>query len=202
MAKTPDKATPSPEDPRVTRSKRIILATSLEIMSELGVNSTTVEAIAERSGVAKTTIYRHWPSKAELVIDAFEELATSPIDPDTGSLAGDLTALANGLAIALAKGRWTSLLPSLIESAERHPDLAALHQRFADSRHEAVRSVVGRARSRGEVRSDVSDDELIDLIAGPLFYRRLVAHDPADNRYASRLATLVLELVTPKDTPV
>ncbi len=185
------------QDPRVTRSKESILRATLDLLVENGVAATTIEAIADRSGVAKTTIYRHWASKPELVIDAFKSLTREGKVPDTGSLEGDLEALAVGLSRALASGRFASLLPSLIDAAQRDPEMSKLHDRFAADREMTVRHIVTRARSRGEIRDDVSDSDVVDLIAGPIFYRRLVAHDRLDARSAKRLAELISELVTP-----
>lgn len=185
------------EDPRVTRSKEAILKATIDLLAEHGVSATTIEAIADRSGVAKTTIYRHWVGKPELVIDAFESLTQEGKTPDTGSFEGDLEALAVGLSRALASGRFASLLPSLIDAAQRDPEMSKLHDRFAADREMTVRQIVTRARSRGEIRDDVSDSDVVDLVAGPIFYRRLVAHDRLDARSAKRLAELVSELVTP-----
>lgn len=183
------------EDPRVTRSKRAVLQATLELLAENGVAATTIESISDRSGVAKTTIYRHWAGKPELVIAAFESLTPAATDPDTGSLAGDLEALAVGLSKALGSGRFASLLPSLIDAAERDRELSKLHRRFAASRERAVRRIVDRARARGELRDDITDNEVVDLIAGPIFYRRLVAHARLDAGAARRLAAMVAELV-------
>lgn len=185
------------EDPRVARSKEAILKATLDLLAENGVTATTIEAIAERSGVAKTTIYRHWAGKPELVIDAFASLTPPDKDPDTGSLRGDLEALIVGFSKALASGRFAALLPSLIDAAERDPEMSKLHHRFATDRETAVRRIVTRARARGEVREDLTDSEVVDLVAGPIFYRRLVANDRLDARSAKRLAELIVELAAP-----
>lgn len=185
------------QDPRVTRSKEAVVAATVALLAERGVGATSIEAIADRSGVAKTTIYRHWPGKAELVIDAFESLMDEPHDPDTGSFETDLVALAVGLSHALDSGPWSELLPSLVDAAERDPDLAVLHGRLVEGRHAAVRAVVSRARSRGEVRNDVVDLDIIELVAGPLFYRRMMGRDPLDRDRAERIARLVAAAVAP-----
>lgn len=155
---------------------------------------TTIEAISESSGVAKTTIYRHWSGKAPLVMDAFESMMAAPVVPDYGSLLADLSALAEGLAAALRHSAWADALPSLIDAAERDPGLADLHRRMAGLRHEGVREILRRARDRGEITGDITDDEIIDLIAGPLFYHRLVGHAGPDPALARRIAVLVHRL--------
>ncbi|MDO8105643.1 TetR/AcrR family transcriptional regulator [Isoptericola sp. b441] len=89
-------------DPRVVRSRAAVLAAATQLLATDGVAGTTIEAVAARSGVAKTTIYRHWPDQRALVRDAFGVALPMPAAPDTGTLAGDLLALATGLARALA----------------------------------------------------------------------------------------------------
>ncbi len=169
---------------------------TLALLAESGVAATTIEAIADRSGVAKTTIYRHWDSKPKLVIDAVESLTREGTVPDTGSFGGDLESLAVGLSGALTSGPFASLLPSLIDAAQRDPEMSKLHERFAADREMTVRHIVTRARSRGEIRDDVSDNDVVDLVAGPIFYRRLVAPSRLDARSARRLAELISEMLS------
>lgn len=136
------------EDPRVVRSKQRIVAGCLDVMEDRGVAATTVEEISERSGVAKTTIYRHWTDRSSLVIDALASLLDDPVDPDTGSFAGDLAVLANGLGAGLSESRWSALLPSIIDAAEHDPELARLHREMTDRRHGVVRAVTARSSAR------------------------------------------------------
>lgn len=182
-------------DPRVARSRAVVLDATTALLAERGIESTTIEAIAARSGVAKTTIYRHWPDKAALVVDAIDRLAGPVVDPDTGSLDGDLRALASGLAAGLASGPWSEVLPSLIDGIQRDPALAARHRTTTEARHSTVRAILARARSRGEIDARVSDDDVIALIAGPLFHRRLVEGHRPGRAFADRLVDHVLLLV-------
>lgn len=184
------------EDPRVTRSKRAVLDATLELLSERGAAATTIEGISDLSGVAKTTIYRHWDTKADLFIAAFDSLVETPRDANTGSFTGDLEALAKGLARGLRSGRAASLLPTLVEAAERDPEMAKLHARFAAARTQVALLVIRRGRERGEVRDDLSDEEIVALIAGPLFYARMVEHEPPTEAAAEHLARLVAELAS------
>lgn len=183
------------DDPRVVRSKEAILKATVQIMAEKGVAAASVEAIAQHSGVAKTTIYRHWPDRAGLLVDAYASQMEAPRDPDTGTLHGDLEALAMGLAKGLGEGPWASLLPSLIDAAERDPELARLHAEFAADRDATVAAVVARARSRGEIRAGIEDRDVIELIAGPLLYRRMIGHQAPTLGRARHIAALVVRLV-------
>lgn len=182
----------------MARSRASVLTAAVELLAEHGFESTSIEAISERSGVAKTTIYRHWDDKAALVLDVIESLVRDPVDPDTGSLEGDLAALAKGLARGLQAGPWAAMLPSLVEAAERDADVARMNQEFTAARHAMVKKIVARARSRGEIRGEVDDDDIIELVAGPLFYRRLVTGERIDRDHAVRVAGLVAELAAPR----
>lgn len=180
------------EDPRVARSKAAIIDATIELLGERGVADTTIEAIAERSGVAKTTIYRHWDSKPEVVIAAIHTMIQAPVDPDTGDLRRDLESLLGGLAAALTDSRLAPLLPSLIDAAERDPEFAAVHRRFASGRQRTVRHVLERGLERGELRSDVDLDEVMEHLAGPLFFRRLVRHQPIPPVRVRRIVDVVM----------
>lgn len=187
------------EDPRVARSKAAVQEAAIAVISERGVADATVEEIAARSGVAKTTIYRHWPNRSALILNVVDGLARSPRDPDTGSLAGDLETLAVGLANGLGSGPWSALLTSLIDAAERDPELRKVHESFAAQRDAVIEAIVARARDRGEVRSDLTDREVVDLVAGPLFYMRMVRHRPPGRAAARRIAALIAELARPAE---
>ncbi len=110
-------------DERVVRSKEAVLAATHELLSEAGLGGVSVDAVSRRSKVAKTTIYRHWPTRTALSLDACSKMGTKPEVPDTGSLEGDITALAMGIAERLQTARWPSVLPSVIDAAERDPEI-------------------------------------------------------------------------------
>ena len=110
-------------DPRVARSRRVIMDATIELLVERGVEATTVEAIAERSGAAKTTIYRHWPGKEAVLRAAIESIIPVAKAPDTGSLRGDLTFFAHDLAGILTTSPTSALIPALISAAERDDEL-------------------------------------------------------------------------------
>ncbi len=151
-----------------------------------------MEAVASRSGVAKTTIYRHWPDQASLLLAAFSSTLVEPPIPDTGTLHGDLLQLVAGLTAAVTSGPASSLMPALIDAAERDPAIAALHRREADIRHRAIVYVIERWVGRGELPPDTDSGLVLELLAGPVFYRRWVTGDPLDMAYATAVVTSVL----------
>ena len=179
-------------DPRVIRSRTAVIAATLDLLAERGITATTIEAVAERSGVAKTTIYRQWGGQPELVLDAIGTTVTPPTDPDTGTLRGDLLDLLGGLADALNTSPAAGLLPALIEAAERDPAFAALHHREAAQRHQVVLTAIARGIDRGELTPDADPADVLDMVAGPVFYRRLVSSGAVDRAFAQRIVDRVV----------
>lgn len=179
-------------DRRVARSKAAIMATTLKLLAERGVAATTIDAISERSGVAKTTIYRHWPSKPEVVVDAIGSVLDAPVDPDTGDLTGDLCALLHGLAEGLADEPLQGLMSSLMEAAAHDAELADLHRRHVACRHDVVRQALRRGIDRGELSPDVDFDEIVAQLAGPIFYQQMVAGGEVTQTFVQHVVDGVL----------
>ncbi len=179
-------------DPRVIRSRASVLATALELMSEKGIAGTTIEAVAARSGVAKTTIYRQWDNQQALALDAFATLLNTPPTPDTGTLRGDLLELIRGLARALTASPAAALMPALIDAAERNPTFAAVHHQEAARRHTAASTALTRGVHRGELSPDADPADVIDLLTGPIFYRRYVSRGEVDETFADLVVDHVL----------
>src|SRR3569623_2852412 len=115
---------PAPTDKRVERTKAAVLAETYRQLTEGGIGGFSIDELARRSGVAKTTIYRHWPSRSALLIDACSRLRGAAEPPDTGTLRGDIAALASYLAEQLRTAPWTSVYPSVIDAAERVSEFA------------------------------------------------------------------------------
>ena len=181
----------------MTRSRAAVIAATLHLLAERGITATTIEAVATRSGVAKTTIYRQWDSQLTLILDAIGTTLVTPADPDTGTLRGDLLHLLGGLAEALNTGPAASLMPALMDAAERDPAFAALHRREATLRHLSVHTAIARGIDRGELPADVDPADVLDLLAGPVFYRRLVSAGTVDRAFTERLIDRVLTAYAP-----
>ena len=142
--------------------------------------------------MAKTTIYRQWSDQPSLVIDAITGTLREPPDPATGSLRGDLLELLAGLAEALQHDVAAKLTPAVIDAAERDPRFAALHRHQAAARHRTVLEVITRGISTGEIPSGTDPDDVLDLLTGPLFYRRWVSAGAVDADFAARVVDRVL----------
>ncbi len=183
-------------DPRVVRSRQAVLAATVELLTEAGMAGVTVEAISQRSGVAKTTIYRHWPDASRLIVDAVHELAEPCADPDTGTLRGDLEAMLAGLARTLTSSPMAKVLPSLIDAAARDEEVASLRQAWTQERRSSFDRALARAAARGELRADVDADVVSSMAVGALFYRRLVAHQPLSPLLITKVVDAVVSMTT------
>src|ERR1700733_2734147 len=99
-------------DKRVIRSKELVLRETYRLLSEGGIGGVSIDEVSRRSGVSKTTIYRHWPSRSALLLDACSKIGGQAEQPDSGSLGGDVSMLAEKLAEELSTGAWPAVLPS------------------------------------------------------------------------------------------
>src|SRR4051794_26760505 len=157
-------------DVRVQRSRDRVLASALELLSERGVGGFAVDEVSRRSGVAKTTIYRHWPTREALVLDAASRISAEQEVPDTGSLAGDVTALLTDTGHRLSTARWSSVVPSIVDVAERDPEFAQVHARIQRGHAVALNTILERAVDRGDLSASADRPAMVSALIGPLYY--------------------------------
>ena len=186
-------------DSRVERSRQAILTAAFELLSDGGIGGFSVDEVARRSGVAKTTIYRHWPTREALVIDACSRISAEQETPDTGSLEGDLTAILTNIAHLLQTANWSSVLPSIVDAAERDRGFAATHSSIQRRHAAPLREVLERAAGRGELPAGADPSVLVAALLGPLFYRRWFSREPIDDRFVE--ATIKRVVVVAKQAP-
>ena len=182
---------------RSQRAERAILESTLALLGEVGFSGLTVDGIAARAGVGKATIYRHWSSKAQVVIEAWRAFVPAVPEPDTGELRADLLAILGFMAEGFGQSSMIRMLPSLIEAAERDPELAALFREFVAGRRAVLRRVLERADARGELRPGLDLDLVGTLLVGPIFARRLVLREPFPPGYAETLVDTLLPALRP-----
>lgn len=182
---------------RSSRAHADILAATIDLLADLGFAGLTIEGIAARAGVGKSTIYRHWSSKAHLVIEAFGSLARAEPPVRTGDLRTDLVARLRAVIAAVNSPPLGPIIPSLIDAAERDPELAELHRRFTAQRRRFVLDVLESAIDQGVVAPGADVELVADLLAGPVFYRRLISRAALDSGYAERLVDALLPLLQP-----
>ena len=170
---------PRPGRPRSEESRTAVLRATSELLHEVGLRAMTTEEIASRSGASKATIYKWWPNKYAVAIDAFlSEMMAESRDPDTGSARDDLTAVCADFCTstpAPAAGCSRS------SSARRRPTRSIqqeLRTNLVDSRRELFPTIWDRGVERGELRADVDPDAALDLVIGPALYRLMIGHAP------------------------
>jgi AcrR family transcriptional regulator len=182
-------------DARKLRSRDRVMAAARELLLESGREGATIDGIAARSGVAKTTIYRQWPSRGALLLDLLTG-ATAPEPPEeTGSLAGDVAAFARGLAAELSDPFRAAALGALLTGAPGAAggdELGELRRRVTDERQGHARRIVRRATARGELPPRTDAAELVRLVAGPVLYRRFVEGRTVTPAAADRIAARAL----------
>jgi AcrR family transcriptional regulator len=180
----------SPWSPRETE----LLAVTLQLLQERGYDGLTVDAVATAARASKATVYRRWPSKAELVLAAFSEgVRQIAKPPDTGTLRGDLLKL--GELVCLQAGRHTSAMRAVLVEASRHPALNdALQHNFINQRKAVIRQVLQQAVDRGEIAQAAVTEELWDLLPGYLIFRSIVPNSPPTRR---TVQALVDEFIIP-----
>jgi AcrR family transcriptional regulator len=156
------------------------------------VSGFTVDEVANRSGVAKTTIYRHWPSRQALVLDAASRISAEVEAPDTGSVAADATAILTNLAHLLATARWSSVVPSIVDVAERDPEFAAVHGMIQRGHAAPLAEVLTRGVERGQLPPTTDTSQMISAMIGPLYYRRWFTREPTDEGFVETIVANVI----------
>lgn len=184
--------------PRSESSRKAILSAARALLLEHGLNSVSMDAVAERAGASKATIYRWWPSKELLALDAlFSQWdPRAPDVHDTGSLAGDLLALIRPWARQLAKKPYGRIIAALVSSAQSDPVFAREYRaRFVQPRREPARIILARAVERGEIPADFDLEAILDLLYGPFYLRILNGHPPLNDRFARTVVDYVVAAV-------
>jgi len=201
---TDSTATPRKGRPRNADADRAILAATRAVLAELGWGGLTMGDVAVRAGVAKTTLYRRWPSKNDLVVSAVAVLFDELEMADLGSLRADIEAVVRQFADLLALPESQAALLALFAEATRDP---ALRQRVREAIIEPQKCLVrqGRAaaQARGELPPDTSPaqacedvDIIFDTIAGAVEHRILITGEPASPEWITRFTTLLLTPLT------
>jgi AcrR family transcriptional regulator len=184
MTQTADPCTePSPWSPREVE----LLAVTLRLLQEHGYDQLTVDAVASAAHASKATVYRRWPSKAELVLAAFiEGVRQVAVAPNTGTLRGDLLQL--GETCGQHGLEHASTIRAVMVEVSRHPALnEALQEQFLKQRKAMIQHVLQQAVDRGEIRQDVVTDELWDLLPGYLIFRSIIPGRPPTHRTVQAL---------------
>jgi AcrR family transcriptional regulator len=185
VSETAESPRRAPGRPRSEESHQAIIRATLELLIEVGYGSLTMEAVRQRAGVGKATIYRRWPSKEELVRDAIVVMHEDFTKIDTGSFRGDYEALATQVRSSAHRTGAATFMPRLLGEAVNDPELHAIfYENLVQPRRDALGSLLRRAIERGELRGDVDVELMIDLFAGPVVYRLLITGGDMSKMFA------------------
>jgi len=172
-------------DARVERSHRVIRDAAVAELANSGWGAFTIEAVAARAGVARSTVYRHWPDKLALLVDALEHHSTQP--PAGATLPGRprVVALVRHLAETMADPKRSPIVPALIDAAERDPALRRIQRKFTNQRRQALVSALAEAGA--------PDPDLAAMaLSGAVIYCRVMMGKPFDLARAEELVETVL----------
>ena len=186
-----------PGRPRSAVADEAILDAATEAFIECGWDGLTIEGVAARAGVGKTTIYRRYPGRLDLLVAAAERLAEEKgAIPDTGTLRGDLVALVDAYLRMLTDTRAGRAIPAMVAATARNPDVATAYRAFIAQRRRESAAPFARATRRGEIAADADVGLALDLLLAPLFYRTFVSRDTVNRSYTEALVDAVLRAIT------
>lgn len=177
---------------RSARVRAAVLEAAADVLAEVGYDAFVIEDVATRAGVHKTTVYRRWPTKAELIADATRARSIDLVPtPDTGSLRGDLQALARSVARNIGSDTGERITRTMVAAAATSPDAAGGTADFFAERIALAHVIVERAISRGELPKGTDANLVIEALIGPLYVRLLLTGEPVNAAFADRVASVV-----------
>lgn len=197
-------STPARGRPRSETARRAVLDAALELCQSGGYQALTMKAIAETAGVGRQTVYRWWPAKEDVLIDALRDLGlrrSEQLDPDTGDTLHDVRTLLTG-TFALANRLTGKALIGLMAEAQHDPGLShRLQATVIGPRRHALRSILARGVSRGELSEAVSLDLAVDFAFGTMWYRLISHHAPVDTVLAEQITEALAALLRARSAP-
>ena len=183
----------APGRPRCAITHQAILDSANELLEEIGFSNMSIEGIAARAGVGKATIYRRWPNKASVVMDAFLAATAKEIAfPNTTSAREDIRRQMRAVVKVLngPRGRTIATLIGVVQSD--HELAEAFRTRFVAVRRGEGKAVLQRGITNGEFRPDMDLESVLDCLYGPLYFRLLIGHDKPSIKYCDELVDIVL----------
>ncbi len=180
-------------DPRIERTRTAVHHATLAVLGQRGYAAFTVEGVAAEAGVAKSTIYRHWPTRLALIADSLDTLNRQPRpDIDATTARDQVGQLLEHLASVFTDSVLSACIPALIEAAEHHPEVAEFLHSYSAGRRQRLIDVIQRGLDSGELPTHL-DAELAALaLSGPIIYCRTMTPTPLSPRQAAQLVDLVL----------
>ncbi|WP_043267534.1 TetR/AcrR family transcriptional regulator [Streptomyces sp. CT34] len=185
---------------RADHRTETITKAALDLALEVGYAKLSIEAVATRAGVGKHTVYRRWPSRGLLFLDAVLTLSTDGLShPNTGDVVADLRETMTKAVDLLGQPPWGPLYRALIGEAQHDPAVAtALHQRFIEPQTADTLARLKIAKEQGELAADFDLDLAFDVLSGPLYYRLLITQQPITHEYIDRVLRAVFAGMSPR----
>jgi AcrR family transcriptional regulator len=183
----------------LAETQRLVKEATLDLIAEIGFEGTTIELIAERCGVSRTTIYRHWPDPAVLYLEAFDPPSSDAQPPmATGEFVRDLRAYIQHVADRLNDERFAAALTAQIDKSRRDLAYREAHLQYAIARNEHGVNIFRAGIAGGQVRPDLNPEHETDLILGYLVYQRLVRYRVLDDDLVTAFHDSVIERCVPR----
>jgi len=180
-------------DPRIEQSRRVILGAALEELGEIGYGGFTIESVAARAGVGKSTIYRHWPDKLALITDAFHTFHENALpDTESGSPREKAARVLRHVAEVVAGSTFSSCIPALIDAAERDQSLRKFYFRFQEEARQPLIKVIADGVADGSFPSRTDPELAAFALLGAIFFCRLMTSKRFDPKDAGDLVNTVL----------
>ena len=182
-----------PGRPRSEQARQAILRSTLSLLQHAGFPDLTIEAIAADAGVGKATVYRWWPNKGALVVDAFASSAEHQLHfPDTGSVYRDMSLQMNQF-LGILRTRRGRIVAALLGAGQSDPELLeAFRERFLRPRRQEAYQTLRRGIERGELPKGLDLDLVLDTLYGAIYMRFLIRHDELSERYVNQVCRMVL----------
>jgi AcrR family transcriptional regulator len=189
----------APGRPRSERARQAILRSTLKLLEANGFSDLKIEAVAAQARVGKMTVYRWWPNKAALIADAFASSTKRQLHfPNTGSVRTDMSRQMRQV-IKIFRSRRGRIVSAILAGGQSDEELiSAFRERFLWPRRREAYATLRRGISRGELRSNVDMDLLLDALYGPIYMRFLIRHDNLSPEFVDRLCSLVLAGTRPR----
>ncbi|MGW7536119.1 TetR/AcrR family transcriptional regulator [Amycolatopsis sp. NPDC054798] len=166
----------------------------IDELADHGFGRLSMEAVAKRAGVGKSALYRRWPSKNEMIGAVIAEFSVArAVDPDTGSLRGDIRATLEAFSEWISHPRFSRIFPGLIAEARRNPAMAEFARLTIGGPRRAInREVFTRAIERGEIPADTDIELALDMGAGIVYWRLIVRGAPVEDGYLDQVTEMVV----------
>jgi AcrR family transcriptional regulator len=182
-----------PIDPRIARSRAAVLESAAGLLIEGGLAALTMDAVVARCGVSKTTVYRHWASRDELVVDTYVYLAPT-LDPPDPALPFEqrLRAIVGQLVDVFSSAEWLALYPSLLEAARHSAPIQSLRHRMDEHQQAVVDEVLRAGVSEGSLPAELDVEEARLQLMGPIIMAMVARPEAVDHRFGNRMVDLFL----------